>query len=181
MIELIKYASSHQLYEDLVLQLKKDFGLANLTFDLPADCNPDELKYLLQKNIQFLIEEKFSDFLNLLYIVDLPETYGEKNFRTSEKQNISDHYTFLILKRVWQKVWFRQTVQIEEVENANLKIHSYKRDPGIGINTSVIMQHVILYTKSNIPGTVSYSQIKRCGPVIFIHQQGSGTIICTNS
>ncbi len=105
--ELIKYASSHQLYEDLVLQLKKDFGLANLTFDLPADCNPEELKYLLQKNIQFLIEEKFSDFVNLLYIVDLPENTARQILDT-EKQNISDHYTFLILKRVWQKIWFRQ-------------------------------------------------------------------------
>lgn len=104
--ELIKYASSLQLYEDLVLQLKKDFGLANLTCDLPTDCKPDELKYLLQKNIQFLIEEKFSDFLNLLYVVDLPETTAKKIMNIRD-QNISRHYTFLILKRVWQKVWFR--------------------------------------------------------------------------
>ncbi|WP_297702942.1 hypothetical protein [uncultured Eudoraea sp.] len=105
--ELIKYADSNNLYLDLVLQLKKDFALANLTLDLPADCNPDELKYLLQKNIQFLIEEKFSDFLTLLYIVDLPENTARQILDT-EKQNISDHYTFLILKRVWQKVWFRK-------------------------------------------------------------------------
>lgn len=105
--ELIKYASSHQLYDELISQLKKDFGLANLTFDLPADCNPDELKYLLQKNIQFLIEERFSDFLNLLYVIDLPETTAKKIMNIRD-QNISSHYTFLILKRVWQKVWFRQ-------------------------------------------------------------------------
>lgn len=105
--ELIEYASSHQLYEDLVLQLKKDFGLANLTLDLPEDSNPNELKYLLQKNIQFLIEEKFSDFLNLLYVVDLPEATAKKIMNIHD-QNISDHYTFLILKRVWQKIWFRQ-------------------------------------------------------------------------
>ncbi|WP_424300056.1 hypothetical protein [Eudoraea sp.] len=105
--ELIKYAQSHQLYKDLLLQLKKDFSLANLTIDLPPDTDPEELKYLLQKNIQFLIEEKFSDFLNLLYIVDLPETTAGK-ITTLHEQNISVHYTFLILKRVWQKVWFRK-------------------------------------------------------------------------
>ena len=48
--ELIRYASSVQLYEDLVVQIQKDFSLANLTLDLPAGCNPEELKYLLQKN-----------------------------------------------------------------------------------------------------------------------------------
>jgi len=108
--ELIKYAQSHQLYKDLVLQLKKDFSLANLTIDLPPDTDPEELKYLLQKNIQFLIEEKFSDFLNLLYIVDLPETAAGK-ITTLHEQNISIHYTFLILKRIWKKVWFRQKYQ----------------------------------------------------------------------
>jgi len=105
--ELIKYASSLQLYEELVLQIKKDFSLANLTFDLPTDCSSNELKYLLQKNIQFLIEEKFSDFLNLLYVIDLPETTAKKIMNIGD-QHISEHYTFLILKRVWQKVWFRQ-------------------------------------------------------------------------
>lgn len=105
--ELIRYANSHHLYIDLVLQLKKDFGLANLTLDLPGDSNPNELKYLLQKNIQFLIEEKFSDFLNLLYVVDLPEATAKKIMNIRD-QNISDQYTFLILKRVWQKIWFRQ-------------------------------------------------------------------------
>ena len=105
--ELIRYASSVQLYEDLVLQIQKDFSLANLTLDLPADCNPNELKYLLQKNIQFLIEEKFSDFLNLLYVVDLPEATAKKILNIGDL-HISEHYTFLILKRIWQKVWFRQ-------------------------------------------------------------------------
>jgi len=108
--ELIKFANTHHLYKDLILQLKKDFGLANLTLDLPEDSNPNELKYLLQKNIHFLIEEKFSDFVNLLYIVDLPENTARQILET-EKQNISDHYTFLILKRVWQKIWFRQKYQ----------------------------------------------------------------------
>lgn len=105
--ELMAYASSLELYEDLVLQLKKDFDLANLTLDLPANCNTGELKYVLQKNIQFLIEEKYSDFLNLLYVVDLPETSTKKIIDT-DSQNISVQYTFLILKRVWQKIWFRQ-------------------------------------------------------------------------
>jgi hypothetical protein len=105
--DLIGYANSHQLYKELVLQLKKDFSLANLSFDLPSDSNPNELKYLLQKNIHFLIEEKFSDFLNLLYIVDVPEKKA-RVILDSDKQNISEHYTFLILKRIWQKVWYRQ-------------------------------------------------------------------------
>jgi len=105
--ELIKYADSNNLYLDLVLQLKKDFALANLTLDLPEDCNPNELKYLLQKNIQFLIEEKYSDFMNLLYIVDLPEDTTGQNLDV-DIVNVSDFYTFLILKRLWQKIWFRR-------------------------------------------------------------------------
>ncbi len=105
--ELIAYVNSHHLYKELVLQLKKDFSLANLSLDLPSDSNPNELKYLLQKNIHFLIEEKFSDFLNLLYIVDVPENKA-RIIVNADKENISEHYTFLILKRVWQKVWFRQ-------------------------------------------------------------------------
>ena len=53
-----------------------------------------------------LISEKFSDYLNLLYIIDVPEMQV-KQLDGSDTLVLSEQVAFLILKREWQKVWFR--------------------------------------------------------------------------
>ncbi len=54
-----------------------------------------------------LIQEKFAEYLNLLYIVDVSEA-KIKALDGSDMLKLSEQVTFLILQREWQKVWFKQ-------------------------------------------------------------------------
>ena len=53
-----------------------------------------------------LIQEKFTEYLNLLYIIDVPEKQV-KALNGDDIQELSGAVSFLILKREWQKVWYR--------------------------------------------------------------------------
>lgn len=104
--ELITQANSENLYGELVNQLNKDFLLANIDLDFDGNILPTSLKYLLHETIFKLIQEKFAEYLNLLYIVDVPE-HKVKELDGSDVVSLSEQVTFLILLREWQKVWFR--------------------------------------------------------------------------
>ena len=94
------------LYKKLVLQLNKDFLLANINLDFHEDVLPSSLKFLLHETVYKLIQEKFTDYLNLLYIIDVPEKQV-KALQGEDILKLSEDVSFLILKREWQKVWFR--------------------------------------------------------------------------
>ena len=104
--DLIENANQLSLYQQLVLQLNKDFLLANINLDFHEDVLPTSLKLLLHETVYKLIQEKFSDYLNLLYIVDVSEQ-EIKALNGDDLLKLSEDVSFLILKREWQKVWFR--------------------------------------------------------------------------
>ena len=104
--DLITEANQLNLYNKLVHQLNKDFKLANIDLDFHEDILPTSLKLLLHETIYRLIQEKFTDYLNLLYIIDVPEN-KIKSLDGSDTLQLSEDVLFLILKREWQKVWFR--------------------------------------------------------------------------
>ncbi|MCB0462229.1 MAG: hypothetical protein R2816_02090 [Flavobacteriaceae bacterium] len=106
--ELITQASSENLYVKLVRQLNKDFLLANIDLDFEEDILPTSLKYMLQDIVFKLIQERFSEYLNVLYIVDVPEQ-KVKQLDGSDIAELSEQVTFLILQREWQKVWYKDT------------------------------------------------------------------------
>lgn len=103
---LLKYAEDKDLYPDLVSQLQKDFVSANVYVDFAPGITPVELKTRVLEKVYYLIMEKFPDYLNLLYIVDVPENVV-KSIEATDVVEISEQVTFEILKREWQKVWFR--------------------------------------------------------------------------
>ena len=104
--DLIVEANHLNLYKKLVCQLNKDFLLANIDLDFHEDILPSSLKLLLHEAIYNLIQEKFADYLNLLYIVDVPEK-SIKSLRGDDTVKLAEEVSFLILRREWQKVWFR--------------------------------------------------------------------------
>lgn len=109
--ELLQNAKSEQLYEKLVIQLQKDFGLANIPIDFTSNGSVEELpptalKSILHEKVYYLILERFSEYLNLLYIVDVPEK-EVKNIEVTDAVEVAEQVSFLILKRAWQKVWLR--------------------------------------------------------------------------
>jgi hypothetical protein len=61
---------------------------------------------LVQEKIYKLIQYKFAEYLNLLYIIDVPEEQIKK-LDGSDLVELSEQVAFLVLKREWQKVWFR--------------------------------------------------------------------------
>ncbi len=103
---LLSEAQKEQLYLKLVEQINKDFSLANESIDFDTNISPIDLKIQLQEKIYKLIQYKFAEYLNLLYIIDVSENLI-KNLDGSDIYELSEQVSFLILKREWQKVWFR--------------------------------------------------------------------------
>lgn len=104
--DLIEEANQLDLYKKLIFQLNKDFLLANIDLDFHEDILPSSLKLILHETVYKLIQEKFAEYLNLLYIIDV----SEKEVKVLDGDDIlklSENVTLLILKREWQKVWFR--------------------------------------------------------------------------
>ncbi|MGL2987157.1 hypothetical protein ACSVH5_06135 [Flavobacterium sp. RSSA_27] len=103
---LLSEAEKENLYIKLVTQINKDFNLANEGIDFPMSILPEELKIQLQEKIYRLIQYKFAEYLNLLYIIDVPE-HEIKQLDGTDIVALAGQVSFLILKREWQKVWFR--------------------------------------------------------------------------
>jgi len=87
------------LYTQLIKQLNKDFSLTNLSLNINERITPLTLKKELQEAIENIILNDTNSFSSLLYIIDIPE----KDLINSDIEKV----TFLILKRTWKKVWFR--------------------------------------------------------------------------
>lgn len=103
---LLTEASQENLYQKLIDQINKDFNLANESIDIPENTLPENLKQLLHEKIYRLIQYKFAEYLNLLYIIDVSESEIKK-LDGSDISALSSQVAFMILKREWQKVWFR--------------------------------------------------------------------------
>lgn len=103
---LLSEAKSENLYLKLIEQINKDFNLANEAIDFPMSTSPEELKIQLHEKIYRLIQYKFAEYLNLLYIIDVPEDQIKK-LNGSDLVILAEQVSFLILKREWMKVWFR--------------------------------------------------------------------------
>ncbi|GGI55995.1 hypothetical protein [Winogradskyella haliclonae] len=104
--DLIEEVNGSKLYKRLVLQLNKDLLYANIDLGFDDEVLPTSLKLILQEEIYNLIQNKFSDYLNLLYIVDVSEA-KVRNLESDDTAKLSEDITFLILQREWQKVWYK--------------------------------------------------------------------------
>jgi hypothetical protein len=105
--ELLEVSLERELYQKLLIQLKKDFDLAAIDIQIKPDLATAELKAILQEKIYFLLLEKFDECQNLLYIIDLPEKVF-KNVRQKDAVDVAREISFIILKREFKKVWFKQ-------------------------------------------------------------------------
>ncbi|UII80920.1 hypothetical protein [Flagellimonas sp. CMM7] len=104
--ELLETAQKESLYQKLLTQIKKDFEMANARLEFNMDIKPQELRKILHEKIYFLILEKFQEYLNLLYVVDIPES-AVKKIQAEDAVDTSAEVCFLLLKRELQKVWFK--------------------------------------------------------------------------
>ncbi|MBT8307264.1 MAG: hypothetical protein KJN85_10025 [Maribacter sp.] len=105
--ELLLKAQQERLYAKLVMQIKKDFGLANIPVDLANDISPGDLQIFLQEKIYYLMLEKFPEYLNLLYVIDVPEN-AFKQIQVTDVFEVAEQVSYLALKRELQKVWLKE-------------------------------------------------------------------------
>jgi hypothetical protein len=91
----------------LVAQLQKDFSLANVDIDISDGIEPTDLKVALHEKIYYLILEKFTEYLNLLYVIDVPEK-AFKEIHMTDAVEVAEQVAFLVLKRELQKVWLKK-------------------------------------------------------------------------
>lgn len=103
---LLSEAQKEDLYIKLVEQINKDFTFANENTDFPISIAPIDLKMQLHEKIYRLIQYKFAEYLNLLYIIDVSEEQIKK-LDGSDLLELAEQVCFLVLQREWQKVWFR--------------------------------------------------------------------------
>lgn len=104
--QLLSEAEKENLYSKLIEQLNKDFNFANEAIDFPQATTPYELKVQLHEKIYRLIQYKYTELLNLLYIIDVPEE-NIKQLQGMDTAELSEQIAYLILRREWMKVWFR--------------------------------------------------------------------------
>ena len=104
--DLVAKANQADLYKNLIKQLNKDLKYANVNLEFDEEVLPLSLKLLLHETIYKLIQEKFTDYLNLLYIIDVSEE-KIRQLDGNDTLRMSEEVTFLILKREWQKVYYR--------------------------------------------------------------------------
>lgn len=105
-LELLENITAKDLFTQLSLQIQKDFNLISLDFNLDEFTNPTELFNYLKEIVSHLIHQKTDSFFNLLYRIDVQETQILAIIN-SESFNIEEQISFIILKREWQKVWFK--------------------------------------------------------------------------
>ena len=103
---LLSEAEKENLYAKLIEQLNKDFNFANEAIDFPQSTTPYELKVQLHEKIYRLIQYKYTELFNLLYIIDVPEV-NIKQLQGMDTAKLSEQIAYLILRREWMKVWFR--------------------------------------------------------------------------
>ena len=105
-LSLLQGATAETLYKDLVKQLSRDFHRANIPCTFDEGILPEDLLARLKEKLYVLLLEDFNDYLNLMYMVDVPER-AFRNLELTDAVEVAEQLTFLILRREWQKVWIK--------------------------------------------------------------------------
>ncbi|WP_344927300.1 hypothetical protein [Aquimarina addita] len=103
---MINTISNSELYPQFVSQIQKDLNRAGIDYTIVRVSNPKELFEEIQRLIFEKLTHNFNEYLNWLYAVDVSEV-EVRNIKSEHSKDISQKVTYLILKREWQKVWYR--------------------------------------------------------------------------
>ena len=104
---LLAVIQKENLFDKLVKQVKKDLELIGIINYFKEKPNPTDFFNSFKELIVHLIDNQFEIFLHLLYRMDIDE--NKIRWIIAESQvDIYDKITFIILKREWQKVWYKE-------------------------------------------------------------------------
>lgn len=103
--QLIEEICKSDFYPQFIAQIQKDLNRAGMDHVIKSE-KPRQLFSEIASLLLEKLHNDFNEFLNLLYAVDV----SEKEIRQLDSEssiNIAEYVTYLILKREWQKVWYR--------------------------------------------------------------------------
>ncbi|MGB5554441.1 MAG: hypothetical protein WBM83_07270 [Flavobacteriaceae bacterium] len=109
-MRVLQTAQKEERYMQLVVQLLKDFRLANISVDFTPLISTEDLKRIVHEKVYYLIMEKFNDYLNLMYVIDIPEK-SFKNAKFADVVEFSEKATYFILQRELQKVRLKESLE----------------------------------------------------------------------
>ncbi len=105
-LKLLSSFQNSEIYKNLIIQLNKDFQMATISEEFSLNIEPSELVEKLYKIISTLYVNHFNKYSNLLYRIDVSEQ-SLKSISSSNLDDVIKQHIYLILKREWQKVYFR--------------------------------------------------------------------------
>lgn len=108
--QLMQVVKSDSLFDKLKHQVEKDFVLANVPLKIVEILGHIEFIALIREKVYYLMMEHFSEYLNLMYIIDIPESEFQ-HIEVTDTVDVADQVTLLILKREYKKVWYRNRYQ----------------------------------------------------------------------
>ncbi len=109
-IEYLQEVENKELLIKLILQIKKDAQMVGVDFEIKEESSPFELVNYLQIFLSNLIQNNFNAYANLLYRVDIPEK-ELLDLQDLEISILVKNIAILLLKKEWQKVWFKSRIQ----------------------------------------------------------------------
>ncbi len=109
-IEYLQESENKELLKKLILQIQKDADLVGVEFELNEESSSIELVNYLQYFLSNLIQNNFSTYANLLYRIDISEKQLIK-LQDMEISILVKNIAILLLKKEWQKVWFKSRIQ----------------------------------------------------------------------
>ncbi len=107
--DLLLEVDNTNLYPQLLQQLQKDIDRAAVNYSIDMQVGPRDLIEAICELLEKLLQDSFNEYLNLLYAVDISET-KLRGFTSEKIEDIARYATYLIIKREWQKVWFRNSI-----------------------------------------------------------------------
>jgi len=106
---LLKQVSKSDLYPQLIIQLQKDLNRSGIDYEISKGVKPKQLFLEIEKLLLEKLCNAFNEYLNLLYAVDVSEK-AIKKCMSEDSIVIAKYATFLVLKREWQKIYYRNTL-----------------------------------------------------------------------
>ena len=109
-LQLLNQIQKDDLLEKLIQQINKDVQLVGIDFNLDENSTPQNIVNKLQALLIDLINYNFTAYVNLLYRINIPENQVVE-LQGLDMATLSKSVTIIILKKEWQKVWFKNKNQ----------------------------------------------------------------------
>lgn len=106
-VQILRRAKELGLFTAVVAQLNKDFSRAHVAVKFDAGFTPEEVVTALYEKLYQLQMERFSDYLNVLYMVDVREQALRKVAPTDAVE-VAGAVSVLVIAREWEKVQVRR-------------------------------------------------------------------------